>query len=173
MEFDPVAAQSELEQIVHEAQKFYEQVRGHRLDWESLKWSVNGPAGMFEQFRLAGGWHDYITSQVQEFEHRRNVAVSHWSPFKIQVEKDLGEKQYAQVKKFVDQKFAYQERHLFARIEVGDRAWNLTVFENLMSQIESALDLLKAKAKMFADFKNDVRVAVQIMNFGNQLGELR
>jgi len=163
---------SELESLTAEAFAVYEQVAGVNIDWNALKWDKSGPAGIFDQFKIAGGWADFISSKVFDLEHKRNKITSDFNDLRISTERRLESALKSGSKRLITEGYALQERVAMARIEVGDAVWDQTVFDKKLESLNSALSLVKAKAKQFTDFKADARIATSMLNFGHSIGEL-
>jgi len=162
----------ELDALTREAYSIYEGVAGVNIDWNALKWDKSGPSGLFDQFRIAGGWADFISSKVFDLEHKRNKITSDFNDLRISTERRLEGALKSGSKRLITEGYALQERTAMARIEVGDAVWDLTVFDRKMESLNSALSLVKAKAKQFTDFKADARIATSMLNFGHSIGEL-
>jgi hypothetical protein len=163
---------SELAALLDEAISVFDEVAGVTIDWNSIKWSKQGPSALFEQFRIAGGWADFILNKVFFLEQKRNKIISDFSNFKILIEKRMEGALKTGGKRLITEGYAYQERVTMARIEVGDAIWDEAVFDKRLESLNSALSIIKAKAKQFTDFKADARVAVSMLNFGHSIGEL-
>lgn len=143
------------------------------IDWSSLSWSEHGPHVLFEQFKLAGGWADHILSNLHDFEAEKANIIRGFESSRASVEKAMDASMVKNAKKLIMDGYAFQERSAFARMEVNDPVWNSTEFDRQIQVLDSFLMLIRAKAKMFTDFKGDAKVAASLMNFGNQLGDLR
>ena len=155
-----------------EADGLFAEIANVSLDWNVIKWDKNGPSALFEQFRTAGGWADYIISKVLGLEHKRNKIINDFNDLRISTEKRLEGALKTGSRKLITEGYAYQERMALARIEVGDAVWDQTVFDRKMESLNSTLALIKSKAKQFTDFKSDARIAVSMLNFGHSIGEL-
>lgn len=161
-----------LESITRDAMAFYEQVRNQNVDWSQLNWSANGPAALFEQFKVAGGWADYITGKMLDFEAEKNVVIGLFENFRTSIEKDYEAALKRGSKGFITSGYAWQERSAFARMD-SPGSWAIAVFDKRLENLNNTLALLKAKAKMFSDFKGDAKVAASLLNFGHVLQEFK
>jgi hypothetical protein len=176
MDFDLSLSQLDdlLIDLLRRVNGFCKEVAGQQfVDWNALQWSSKGAANLFEEFRRAGAWADSITSRTLDFEQEKNGIACAFRNLKVQLEEKVEKTLQANVKSWVMQGYAQQERQSLARIEVGDAIYNMNRVDNRISDIEVMIGVLKAKSQQLTAFKNDARAATALMNFGNQLGELK
>lgn len=143
------------------------------VNWEALQWHKTGPGTLFEEFRKAGAWADSIGSRILDFEQKKNDIVYHLSSWKAQLKDEVERIQKTNAKQWVMSGYAYQEREAFARIDAGDKVHYGTLIDARLERISSSLTTAKAKVAQLNSFRADARIAATLMNFGNQLGELK
>jgi hypothetical protein len=173
MACDPKWAAEQLDLLTQETSSIYTQTYSMSIDWDSLQWSSSGPEVLFDQFRKAGSLADFIMAKVLDLEYRKSGVVGLFEDFRASVDKAIEVALHDKSRSWIIAGYAYQERAIFARIEVGDHVCELNKFDKKLEVLNNALFVLKARIKMFTDFKGDAKVVAALMNFGNQLGELR
>lgn len=144
-----------------------------RISWEALDFSSNGTKTLFDQFKKAGAWAEFINAKISVLEQEKLPITELLKDRKALFEKQKDEILKKQSKDWVAKGYAYQERLAFASIEAGDPYQKDREIESRLSFLDGHLALLRVKARQFSDFKADAKVAVSIMNFGHLLGELK
>jgi hypothetical protein len=173
LESDIESAINSLSSLREDVSSFYKQAsQGCNIDWSSLDWSKKGPASVFNQLKIAGAWVEFMTSNLLQFETRRNEVVVFLDSARIQIEKDYEAALKKNARSNVIAGFAYQERAAFAKIDVGDVIYTLAVADKALEAVNASLLVLRTKIKLISDFKNEAKLATTLLNFGNVIGEL-
>lgn len=170
------AVERELEAIYKDIEKFVDAVLSQvelQPKWSTVNWQLTGPSVLYEEFRRLNGWYDYIITKVLNFEARRNRAAYELEILQASVEDNINSVLELKAQNWIRSGLAREERLALAKIQVGQSVVESSNCSILLNRMDKAIKLAREKASLLAQFKSDAKTASQLMQFGNQLGELK
>jgi hypothetical protein len=142
-------------------------------EWKALEWSNLGPGNLFDEFKRVGALLDWLTNSQLFFELHLGRIQEELNNKEVQLEKALNEEIKRSSRLLISSGYAVEERMGLTRLAAGQLYDDVLNLRAKVTKAKNLIDIVKRKAKMLSDFKQDSKTASQLMQFGNQIGELK